>query len=177
MKRELLIGCGSRRNKVVTKKDEPAVWDNLTTLDINSAHSPDIVWDLTRLPLPFDADTFDEIHAYEVLEHTGAQGDYKFFFAQFSEFWRILKPDGILCGTVPGPESAWIWGDPSHTRFLHPHNFGFLNQTEYYQVGKTSISDFRYLYKADFEVVHLTINEGKSLIFVLQAIKPSRIKE
>jgi len=176
MKRELLIGCGMRRDKILAKPEDMQ-WSNLTTLDINPDHKPDVVWDLTQMPLPFEDESFDEIHAYEVLEHIGSQGDYKFFFAQFSDFWRLLKPDGFLCGTVPAPTSEWVWGDPSHTRMLHPNNFGYLDQTAYDKVGTSPISDFRYIYKADFKIVHLHIDQGKTLQFALQAIKPSRIKE
>ena len=56
---------------------------------------------MNKLPLPFDNDTFDEIHAYEVLEHVGKQGDYIFFFAQFSDLYRILKPNGLLVAMSP----------------------------------------------------------------------------
>ena len=83
MKRELLIGCGSSHRKNLTF-DGTYEWSNLTTLDYNSDHNPDIVHDLCKFPLPFEDNVFDEIHAYEVLEHTGQQGDYKFFFEQFS---------------------------------------------------------------------------------------------
>jgi predicted SAM-dependent methyltransferase len=76
-------------------------WINLTTLDFNSDHEPDFVHDMNKLPLPFDNDTFDEIHAYEVLEHVGKQGDYIFFFAQFSDLYRILKPNGLLVAMSP----------------------------------------------------------------------------
>jgi hypothetical protein len=78
--RELLIGAGSSRVKKLFK-DGRNQWGNLVTLDINADHQPDIVWNLEDLPLPFANDEFDEIHAYEVLEHTGQQGDYVFFFA------------------------------------------------------------------------------------------------
>jgi len=171
---ELLIGCGREWSKRLCQGDDRE-WKNLHTLDINSDHNPDTVWDLTDFPLPFDDDSFDEIHAYEVLEHTGNQGDYKFFFAQFSEFWRILKPGGVFAGTAPHHTSVWAFGDPSHTRTIQKEQFTFLDQTEYTnQVGKTSMSDFRYLYKADFSIVYL--NEGKeALQFVLKAVKPSRI--
>lgn len=171
MTKELLIGCGSRRIKII---DNGKPFDELTTLDINPAHEPDVVWDLTNLPLPFDDETFDEIHAYEVLEHTGAQGDYRFFFAQFSDLWRLLKPDGVLFATVPLASSPWAWGDPSHTRVIPKETLMFLSQAEYEkQVGVTPMSDFRYIYNADFELVYLNENEH-TLAFALRAVKNGR---
>ena len=127
-----------------------------------------------NLPLPFPDDSADEIHAYEVLEHCGTQGDYKFFFAQWSDFWRVLKPAGVFLGTVPLPTSVWAWGDPSHTRVIPKESFVFLSQPQYCQVGKTAMSDFRSIYKADFDIIHLHEN-GDVLEFALQAVKPSRI--
>lgn len=168
--KELLIGCGSSREKRIFlpgKKD----WNNLVTLDINESHNPDYVWDLNNLPLPFEDNTFNEIHAYEVLEHTGSQGDYKFFFNQFNEFHRILGPDGVFIATVPAPKSPWAWGDPSHTRIFCKEWLTFLRQKSYEeQVGKTSMSDFRYIYKGDFEP--LFVNESdETLYFAIKAIK------
>lgn len=174
---ELLLGCGSSKVKKLVMGGR-SEWSALTTLDYNKDHNPDIVHDLNDPHLPFFAnDSFEEIHVYEVLEHVGTQGDYKFFFAQFEEFWRILKPDGYLIGTVPLPESVWAYGDPSHTRILPMQSFVFLSQAEYAkQIGKTAMSDFRHIYKADFEAVHL-FKEDDVLQFVLKAIKPSRIHD
>lgn len=174
MRRELLIGCGGARDKRMWLKGREQ-WENLVTLDINPDHKPDVVWDLTEIPLPFADEEFDEIHAYEVLEHTGAQGDYKFFFRQWSDFWRVLKPGGYLFGTCPKVGTVWALGDPSHTRIVQAENFIFLDQTEYTKgVGATPMSDFRHLYKADF---HLSVCDQSSEImrFALQAVKPSRI--
>ena len=171
--RELLIGCGSDMSKklAVGQRSE---WINVTTIDINPEHEPDLVWDLNKMPLPFDNDTFDEIHAYEVLEHVGRQGDYQFFFAQFSDFYRILKPNGVIAATCPSISSPWSWGDPSHTRIFQKENFVFLDQSEYVrQVGVTPMSDFRYIYKADFTRL-LVDDNGDSINFILQAVKPSR---
>ncbi len=172
--RELLIGCGQNHAKKLVvggRKD----WGRLTTLDINPDHRPDVVWDLTQLPLPFEGDSFDEIHAYEVLEHTGRQGDYAFFFAQFAELWRILKPNGMLIGTCPLPSSVWAWGDPSHTRVVQKEQFIFLDQSQYTrQVGHTAMSDFRYIYRADFHT-EFALERDDLLQFVLRAVKPSRI--
>jgi predicted SAM-dependent methyltransferase len=91
--RELLIGCGSRSVKERFLEGRRDFY-RLTRLDDNPAHQPDVLWDLTRHPLPFPDDHFDEIHAYDVLEHLACQGDHRFFFAEFSEYWRILKNGG-----------------------------------------------------------------------------------
>ena len=173
MYRELLIGCGSAQDKRLALRGEGEGWTNLTTLDHNGDHNPDHIWDLENLPLPFGDDEFDEIHAYEVLEHTGRQGDWRFFFAQWSEFWRILRPGGRFYATVPAPTSPWAWGDPSHTRVVPAESLIFLSQAEYErQVGKTPMSDFRFVYKADFEIVK-SRTDPNTHAFILRAIKPS----
>ena len=173
-RKELLIGAGSSRVKKLFMNGREQ-WSNLVTLDINADHGPDVVWNLEDLPLPFADGEFDEIHAYEVLEHTGQQGDYVFFFAQFSDFWRILKPGGCLFGTCPSRTSPLAWGDPSHKRIVQAENFVFLDQREYVkQVGNTAMSDFRNIYRADFEVEHVAERDD-TFAFVLRAVKPSRI--
>lgn len=171
---ELLLGCGRRREKLLGWNGSES-WTELVTLDINPDHKPDVVHDLTVLPLPFADDTFDEIHAYEVLEHIGQQGDWRTFFAQWSEFWRILKPGGLFLGTSPAFRSIWAWGDPGHTRIVQAENFVFLHQPSYTgQVGKTPMTDYRFVYEADFEPKAL--NTGKDTFeYVLEAVKPSRI--
>lgn len=174
--RELLIGCGSRRDKMLFVQGK-TLWENLTTLDINKAHKPDVVWDLNERPLPFDADTFDEIHAYEVLEHLGkGVGDYRSWFKEWSEWWRLLKPGGTLCGSSPSLTSPWLFGDPSHCRVVSRQAMYFLHQPAYAEIGKTPMSDFRYLYKADFDFEHLD-DSGPVFTYVLKAIKPARIIE
>ena len=170
MKKELLIGCGSTRDKRLTI-DGTTEFNNLTTLDYNASHKPDHIWDLNTGVLPFNDNTFDEIHAYEVLEHTGTQGDYKFFFKQFADFWRVLKPNGFFFATCPSRHSPWALGDPSHTRILQKEMLAFLSQEEYkVQVGVTSMSDFRQIYKADFVPVFVHEDE-ESFRFILKAIK------
>lgn len=144
----------------------------MTTLDVNPDCEPDILWDLDKLPYaPLRDGYYDEIHAYEVLEHCGAQGDFRFFFAQFSEFWRILKNGGSLCATVPDVGSVWAWGDPGHRRVIQVESLIFLDQAEYAkQVGHTPMSDYRYWYKADFKV-DFTFKEGRTFYFRLVARK------
>jgi SAM-dependent methyltransferase len=125
------------------------------------------------LPYPFPDNEFDEIHAYEVLEHTGMQGDYHFFFAQFAELWRILRPDGFLCATVPMWDSVWAWADPGHTRVISKDTLSFLCPEHYEQLtDETSASsDYReMLGKTNFQPIG--IEEGEHQFgFVMQAKK------
>jgi len=176
---ELLIGCGSQRDRRIVVNGQRG-WTQLITVDQVSDHKPDVIHNLEQLPWPFKADTFDEVHAYEVLEHLGQQGDFRDFFAQFSEIWRILKPGGYLAATCPSYKSMWAWGDPSHTRVITSGSLVFLDQEQYrVQVGKTAMSDFRPWYKADFKAVYVDMageESGAGFTFVLQAVKPSRLE-
>jgi len=171
-------------------------WRDLYTLDCNLRCKADIYCDLARgfwepfkysdhgsdaidhrPPVTLKSNFFDEIHAYEVLEHLGAQGDVHLFMAQFTNLWDMLKPDGLLCATVPSRWSEWVWGDPSHTRVILPQSLLFLQQPQYVLQcdgpKPTGMSDFRDFYKADFDLLAANDNR-RNFSFVLRAIKPSR---
>lgn len=193
--RNLLVGCGHARDKRLEpahflpspdpyQRIGPRVWrGQLETLDYESPCEPDIVWDLNVTPWRRKSntryekiadDSYNEVHAYEVLEHLGAQGRYRDFFDTFSEIWRVLKPGGFLCATCPSRQSHWLWGDPGHTRVVLPVSLTFLTQPEYdRQKGVTTMSDYRSVYRADFDVVHSYDNK-ETHSFILQAVKPSR---
>ena len=165
---ELLIGCGNSRVKQMHLPDAEQ-WQELVTLDMMDDCKADIVHDLNVLPYPFTDEKFDEIHAYDVLEHCGKQGDWRFFFDQWSEFWRILKPAGLFFGACPAWDSEWAWGDPSHTRIISQSSLVFLSQRMYQNgVGKGPMSDYRSYYHADFELVYTNIAADKKFRFTLR---------
>lgn len=177
--RELLIGCGSNRDKRVVPAGEMKDFENLTCIDqYEGHHLPSdrefIRHDLNMLPLPLKDDSFTSIHAYEVLEHLGHLGNAKELLNLFAEFWRILKPGGLVVATVPRWDSLWAFGDPDHKRVINRGTLVFFSQPEYRkQVGKTPMSDFRSFYKADFEAVY-THDEADNFVFVLKSHKPVR---
>lgn len=168
--RELLLGAGNRSDKQITFEQIPKEFQNLTRLDLDPDCKPDVLWDLNNLPLPFEDNSFDEIHAVDILEHTGAQGDWRFFFAQFTEFWRILKPGGYLIGACPMWDSPWTFGDPGHSRVISKNSFIFLDQEAYKQIGSTPMTDYRHVWKGNFETMSIQETEHK-FGFVLKAIK------
>lgn len=169
-RRELLIGAGKRRAKILSQPGHDN-WTGLVTLDIDHAASPDVRHDLMSLPYPFPDHYFDEIHAYDVLEHTGAQGDWRWFFAQFTELYRISKPDGMLFMIFPHPTSAWAWGDPGHSRILSLECLRFLDQACYAECETTPRTDYRSVYAADWKIAwqHFDPNNRQQCVMLRAA--------
>ena len=72
---------------------------NGTSLDYNKEYNPDILCDLNYESIPSKDKSFDVVIAGEVLEHL--INPYKVV----REFYRILKPNGILIVSVPNISS------------------------------------------------------------------------
>ena len=170
MKAELILGAGTNTDKRVSFKESPEkAFVNPTTLDFLG--DVDVVHDLNVHPLPFKDNSFDEIHAYEVLEHLSSQGNFQFFFAEFAEYWRILKPDGYFCLSVPMWDSPWSFADPGHTRVIPKEMFSFLDPAHYEQCGKSAAADYReWLGSTHFEGIGFEESQDQ-LYAILQAKK------
>ena len=176
---QILLGCGRSRARRVRPEGDDRDFTELVTLDMHPGVGADVVHNLERMPYPFADDSADEIHAYDVLEHLGAQGDWLGLLRQFAELWRILKPGGLICATVPRADSPWAWGDPGHTRVISLETLGFLSQAIYADEldgpNPTNRSDYRPWYRADFDLVGAQALDVQ-LAFILRAVKPSRWK-
>jgi len=167
-KRSLLLGAGHSRQKKVALSSAPDWLGTLTTLDISLRCGSDVVWDLECRPLPFPDATFDELAAYDVLEHIGRQGDWRGWFDEMAEYHRILKPGGRFGIIVPIGGDAFA--DPGHTRFFSANYFGFLNQ-EFYrsnlEIGNP-VTDYRWYWKLNFDFVFIETCENHHIAVLLQ---------
>jgi len=93
------IGCGRTTLK------------NAVGLDQTKYPNVDIVADLNK-KLPIESETFDVVHANQVLEHV------ENLPSLMDEIFRILKKDGIFVAHVPYFRSKWAVVDPTHIRFF-----------------------------------------------------------
>jgi hypothetical protein len=174
MRRALYLGDGPANAKPRLVIDGIPPTDEIYTIDLDPSRKPHLMWDLNNLPWPLDDNSFEECHAYEVLEHLGTQGDAAAFFGQMYEIWRVLKNGGLFFASFPLLTSPWLLAEPSHTRVLAQHTFNFLDQDFYSQEEEkeTCASDFRYLWKGHFDWVYAAKADEQNTQFILmKAIK------
>lgn len=171
MGRSLLMGCGRDRRKQIFPEGCPEWTGELTTMDFDPNCGADILWDMENRPLPFEDGTFDEIAAYNSMEHWGRQGDFRGWFAEMNEYWRILKPFGLMGVMVPIGADALA--DPGHTRFFDANYFGFCCKDFYEQNMKqgTCFTDYRWLVKHWWEMKFCQ-NDGEHHLCVLMRKVP-----
>jgi SAM-dependent methyltransferase len=125
------LGCG--------KKKMPGYLN----VDRVAAVEPDVVHDLNVYPYPFPDNSFEEVCAYDVVEHLN---DVMVFMR---EVWRIARPDARVVFTTPHFSSANSFTDPTHQRHLSYYSF------DYFTVGH----QWNYYGSEGFEMRH------RSLVF------------
>lgn len=175
----LLIGCGHSRLKRVYLDGNKEWAEPLITIDMNPDCGADFVRDagffyvdkrecVAPRHMPFEDDAFDEIGAYDVLEHWGAQGDWKSWFTEMAEYHRVLKPGGLMGILVPANDDALA--DPGHTRFFGPNHFRMLEQSFYERAIEKGlpITDYRWYWTRNFEVLNLEPVEDHHIACVLK---------
>ena len=87
-----ILEAGAGRSTYSAKLGDRAL--SVITLDIDSSKDVDVISDVQRMTEVPD-ESFDTVFSTQVLEHVERPQD------AFSEFARVLKPDGILILTAP----------------------------------------------------------------------------
>lgn len=91
-------------------------------LNVDSVASvqPDLEWNLDRVPYPLPSDYFEEVLAFDVVEHLESLVGF------MEECWRILQPGGVIRITTPHFSSANSFRDPTHRRHLSMYSFDYF---------------------------------------------------
>jgi len=110
-------------------------------LDVRPEVNPDIVCNVEH-SLPFDDNYFDEVRAWDFLEHIKIG---KTIFV-IEEIYRVLKPNGVFVIYVPSTDGRGAFQDPTHVSFWN------INSWLYY-----CNDEHRALYgiKAKFKIIEL----------------------
>lgn len=106
--RRLDVGCG-----LVNPRPK---WEHIDSYDFGT----NVVHDLEVTPWPYDDETFDEIHADDVLEHLNNN------VGAINELIRVLKVGGV--GTIQVPDARHAertWADPEHKRGYMPNSLDY----------------------------------------------------
>ena len=83
------------------------------------ATAADVICNLNR-PLPFRADTFDEVRALHVIEHL------EDVMKAVSEMHRVTRPGGKIFLITPHYTDFISWCDPTHRWHLNSYSFRYF---------------------------------------------------
>ena len=86
-------------------------------LDVNPDVGADVVHDLNCLPWPFEDGQFEQIYAYDVLEHVNDVPRV------LEEIHRVSRPGATLHVTVPHFSSANAFTDLTHRHYFSWRSF------------------------------------------------------
>lgn len=143
--------------------------DNILPGWINTdlVHVPgvDVTADLTKT-WPWPDDTFDEIRAYDIIEH------FPSHIHTMNELWRVLKPGGVADIRVPTTDGRGAWQDPTHVSFWNRHSFW------YYEVDRGENKRFanHYGIKARFKAGYQRTRGTPVIGIVMLHIKLTAVK-
>lgn len=152
-------------------------------VDIMPEVNPDLVYDLNKLPFPWDDNTFHRVDMSHIFEHLGdpwciKMPYYEWFFKFWREVWRILKPRGIVSLIAPVYNHESAWGDPGHVRAIMAQTFLFLSKKELARAKTEPHNPMtRYPINFDFDILSLQVIRDHNAEPVILAARLIAIKE
>ena len=139
----LNLGCG---------KD---IQDNWFNVDLRKVPGINLLYDLTKLPLPWKDNSVDGINAKDIVEH------FIDVISFIDECGRILKVGGSLRIRTTYWKTENSFTDPSHYHFFTLQSFDYWDPAT--QIGK----EYGWYTKAKFKILSKDV-DGQELEFVLQ---------
>jgi SAM-dependent methyltransferase len=91
-------------------------------VDVVESIKPDIVHDLNIVPYPFPDNRFDEVRAWDVIEHVADLP------TMMREIWRIAKPGCMVEFTTPHFSCDNSYTDPTHVRHLSSRSLRYFEK-------------------------------------------------
>jgi len=93
---------------------------NAVNVDLTPATSPDLVHDLDALPWPLPDDHFEEVWAYDVIEHLDD------VVATMEEIHRVCRDRAVVKITVPHFSCGNAFTDPTHRHYFSSSSFNYF---------------------------------------------------
>lgn len=166
MKKILVLGAGLRRIP------------HAIHVDINPKVNPDVVWDLTKFPWPFEDNTFKNVIAEHILEHIWTQGDVEGYFKIFREIWRICRNGAKVVCETPYAFHEIAYADIGHRSVWVPALYKFVSKREYKDAKERGTAMSQYGIDFDFSIESATLlsfqdqlDEGPGLLKVVLVAK------
>ena len=111
-KKILDLGCGKRKHK------------GAIGIDYEKDSNADIIWDLNKVPYPFEDNTFDLVYCSDILEHLDN------IIKVIEELYRISKHGAKIIIGSPHFSSHNAYTDLTHRRAFAIRSFDFFSDDE-----------------------------------------------
>lgn len=108
--RVLNLGCGRRRV------------EGAVNVDVTEETRPDVLHDLDVRPWPFPDDYFEEVVAYDVVEHLAET------IKTLEEIHRVCRHGARVKITVPHFACSNAFTDPTHRHYFGRFSFGYVTE-------------------------------------------------
>ena len=130
----LNLGCGRKHRA------------GAVNLDRTPASNPDVVHDLDVTPWPFADNRFDQVYAFDVIEHLAD------VVAAMEELHRICRNGASIEISVPHFSSGNAFTDPTHRHFFSRFSFDYFDSSH----------EFAFYSEARFRVVRSNLIFARS---------------
>ena len=143
--KDLNLGCGNRKAN-----------DYCLNVDCRKTPITDLVWDLRFRPWPFPRNKFENVYAFDILEH------FVYVLPVMDELWRVTKPGGFLHIRTTYFNTENSYRDPTHFHYFTTESF------DYWDPSTDTGSKYPYS-KRKWRVVEKK-RDGQELLFLLQKV-------